>query len=69
MANNPELEKLRSENLALRQESVKILQQMQKPSEQTYKESQEMSHPSIVVVSSTLIVFNCYKLEILILVH
>ena len=34
-----------------------------------YKESQEMSHPSILVVSSTLIVFNCYKLEILILVH
>ena len=42
LATNSELEKIRSENKALKQENVKIQQQMQKPTEVTYKESQEM---------------------------
>lgn len=42
MAGNSELERIRRENLALKEQHAKIQQQMAKPSELTVKESQEV---------------------------
>ena len=39
MTNNSELEKIRRENMALREQNAKIQDQLQKPEQMAYKES------------------------------